>query len=140
MTSHNRIGASFEVFLVATAISVGTATAQPSEEKIGVEEARRLVYEIVKVHNPGASLTNSPRPFDPDFYFLAATWPNPTGSPIIGYFAVNPWTGDVWNSAGCEHVTSRPLEKLQQVIRKRSHLKKEEYARLGAKKPMCGMD
>jgi hypothetical protein len=123
--------------LIASAL-VATASAQPPERRIGIGEARELAYEAVKAHNPGATLTNSPRAFDPDFYFFTATWPNPTGSPIIGYFAVNPWTGDVWNAAGCEHPTSKSIEKLQQEIRRRSHFKREEYERLRARKPICG--
>ena len=128
-----------ELLLIASAL-VAMAGAQPPDGKIGIEEARKLAYEAVKVHNPDATLISSPRAFDPDFYFFAATWPNPTGSPIIGYFAVNPWTGDVWNAAGCEHPTSKSIEKLQQEIRRRSHFKRGEYTRLRAKKPICDSD
>jgi hypothetical protein len=127
-------------FVLLLVVGAGLGRAQSPRQRISLREARQLAYEVVKVHNPGADLINSPRSFDPDFYFFAATWPNPTGSPIIGYFAVNPSTGDVWNSAGCEHLTSKRLERLQQDIRKRFHFSSEEYSKLRAKKPMCGTD
>jgi len=114
--------------------------AQSRRPKIDVGEAGKLVYEVVRVHNPGASIVNSPRAFDPDFYFFAATWPNPTGSPIIGYFAVNPSTGDVWNAADCQRLTSGPLGKLQKSIRRRFHFTREDYTSLRNKRPLCGTD
>ncbi len=126
--------------VVCLAVGASLVRAQPPRQKISIDNARRLVYEIVKVHNPGADLISSPRSFDRDFYFFAATWPNPTGSPIIGYFAVNPWTGDVWNSAGCEHLTSKSLRKLQNDIRRRLHFGAGDYAKLRAKRPVCGAD
>jgi hypothetical protein len=127
-------------FTLLLALVASMGSAQPPRQRISLEEARKLAYEVVKVHNPGAELNNSPRSFDPDFYFFAATWPNPNGSPIIGYFAVNPWTGDVWNSAGCEHFTSKALAKLQQGIRARLQVSRAEFVKLRAKKPMCGTD
>lgn len=114
------------------------SSAQASQARIDVEEARKLVYETVKTQNPGASIIESPRAFDPDFYFFAATWPNPTGSPIIGYFAVNPSTGDVWNAASCRQLHSKSLTLLQRAIRRRFHFDAEQYATLTRKKPLCG--
>jgi hypothetical protein len=140
MVLGNRTAKIVEAFLLMASALAGPSGAQPRDQKIDVEESGKLVNEIVKVHNRGASVTSSPRAFDPDFYFFAATWPNPTGSPIIGYFAVNPWTGDVWNSAGCERITSKSLKRLQQDIRRRFHFKREEYTKLRAKKPLCATE
>jgi hypothetical protein len=127
-------------FVLLLLVGAGLERAQSQRQKISLREAKQLAYEVIKVHNAGADLINSPRSFDPDFFFFAATWANSSGSPIIGYFAVNPWTGDVWNSAGCEHLSSKRLERLQQDIRKRFHFSSEDYAKLRAKKPMCGTD
>jgi hypothetical protein len=140
MVASSRTARTIEALLLVVSAFAGASGAQPRKPRIDVGEAGKLVYEIVKVHNPGASVVNSPRAFDPDFYFFAATWPNPTGSPIIGYFAVNPSTGDVWNAAGCERLTSRSVKKLQQSIRKRFHFKREEYTSLRSKRPLCGTD
>jgi hypothetical protein len=35
-----------------------------------------------------------------------AQTPNPDGDPLLGYFAVNPWTGDICDEIGCEQITS----------------------------------
>jgi hypothetical protein len=117
--------------------SLNDSKAQTEKQKISLDEARKLAYEAVKTHNPDADLINSPRSFDPEFYFFAATWPNPVGSPIIGYFAVNPRTGDVWDARSCELFTSPSLDKLQENIRKRLGIKRQDYLKLKTKKPMC---
>jgi hypothetical protein len=126
------------LWLVLLTLTVSVSAGSPKHEprKINVQEARKLAYEAVKVHNPGADLSSTPRGDDPDFYFFAATWPNPAGSPVIGYFAVNPWTGDVWDE-GCRRLESPSLKKLQAQIRKRFGFRKGKYLELRAKKPVC---
>ena len=61
--------------------------------RIDEPEARTLVLDVVEAHNPDAELTSAPRGDDSEFYFFSASWPNRVGSPIIGYFAVNPLDG-----------------------------------------------
>jgi|SRR5208283_5912598 len=142
MTSKHRLATRVLASLAVALAVFGTPGAQPRDKRISLDEGRELASEIVKVHNPGpgVSLTSSPRGFDPDFYFFCATWPNPTGSPVIGYFAVNPWTGDVWNADDCEHLTSKSVQKTQADIRKRFHFKREEYAKLREKMPLCARE
>jgi len=122
--------------LALTAI-LSDLTAQNPAQKIGIKEARILAYDAVKLHNPGADITSRPRGFDPDFFYFEATWPNPTGSPIIGYFAVNPWTGDVWDAGLCERVISADIKTRQEQIRKRTKLKKEDFEKMHNKRPRC---
>ena len=105
--------------------------------RISVDNARRLVDEVVKVHNPGATVSATQGNLDPEFYVFGATWPNPTGSPMIGYFAVNPWTGDVWDFNACKHLESRSLKKLQDGIRKKSGIGRSMYLKLRTKSPLC---
>lgn len=125
----------FFAVLLVFPIGVAYAINEP-QQKISEEEARQLVYEVVKIHNPDAELTSTPRDDDPDFYFFAASWPNPVGSPMIGYFAVNPWTGDVWDG-GCRRLKSPSLKKHQASIRKRFRFNKKNYQKLRAKTPIC---
>ena len=56
-----------------------------------------------------------------------------------GYFAVNPWTGDVWDMWDCGKQYSTPgLRKAQAVIRKRfSPAELKEYPRLRDLNPGC---
>ena len=61
--------------------------------------------------------------FDPDgksgafFVFHGLTNPPVEGS--FGYFAVNPWTGDVWALWGCHRLSTPALRKSQAAIRRR---------------------
>jgi hypothetical protein len=126
-------------FLIAAAVLGhlgGGVSAPAKKQRINVGVARKLVYEAIRIHNAGATLIESPRDFDSEFYFFAATWPNPTGSPIIGYFAVNPWTADVWAARICERLTSPQIKTFQERIRRKLGLKEGDYRRLGEKTPM----
>lgn len=120
------------VLLAAAAMGFGEVY-----QRINVQSARELAYLAVKDHNLGVTLTEAPRPLDPDFYYFGATWPNPSGSPVIGYFAVNPWTGDVWDANGCTRYTSKELNVAQKAIRKRSRIEGQDYSRLRARRPLC---
>jgi hypothetical protein len=75
-----------------------------------------LVHEALKSRGSGIDLDNEAHADDPGFYFFGATWPNPTGSPVIGYFAVNSVTGDIWDQ-GCRLITTPSVQWLQSAIR-----------------------
>jgi len=53
---------------------------------------------------------------------------------MIGYFAVNPATAEVWSVNNCAPITSAAVAKLQARIRRRRGLTKE----LQGKQPTCG--
>jgi hypothetical protein len=56
----------------------------------------------------------------------------------FGFFAVNPWTGDVWSLFGCKWLSTPTLRKSQAEIRSRftpDELK--EYPRLHRLNPGC---
>jgi hypothetical protein len=95
--------AQFSLFLALTGLLL------PAEEtgrpRISLEEARRLVYMLVKEHNRDAEVSRIKDPYDADFYYFEVIVSNPVASPVIGHYAVNPWTADVWNPASCELVT-----------------------------------
>lgn len=56
----------------------------------------------------------------------------------FGYFAVNPWTGDVWALWGCRRLSTPALRKSQAEIRRRFSPKEtRQYARLRRLKPEC---
>jgi hypothetical protein len=85
--------------------------AEAYPQKISLQEARRLVYEVVKVHNRDAEISRTQNPYDREFFYFEVIAANPVASPMVGHFAVNPWTGDVWNSALCERVTLPPFRR-----------------------------
>jgi hypothetical protein len=137
---NNHIISSF--LLLMMAVWPSNASEEADHQKIIVEEARTLVYEAIKAHNPhdGIDVSQVENRYDQVFYYFEATWPNPVGSPHLGNFAVNPWTGDLYNADGCQRLTSTALKKRQENIRKRSGLNDNVYLKVRAKKPICGSD
>jgi hypothetical protein len=56
----------------------------------------------------------------------------------FGYFAVNPWTGDVWALWGCHKLSTPALRKSLAEIRRRFTLEElKQYRRLANLKPEC---
>jgi hypothetical protein len=78
--------------------------------------------------------------FTPPFIvFDGLTKPPAEGS--FGVFAVNPWTGDVWNLWGCHRLSTPALRKSQAAIRRRfSRDELTQYARLRRLKPTCTVE
>jgi hypothetical protein len=95
-----------------------------------------LAKQAADTHG-SVDLTESPRPLDPEFYYFAATRASGTGSPMVGYYAVNPWTGDVWDVNGCNRIESSSLKKRQREIRRQSGIRNSVYEKLRVKKPLC---
>jgi len=62
----------------------------------------------------------------------------PPGEGGFSYFAVNPWTGDVWALWGCHKLSTPALRKSQEEIRKRfTREELKQYTRLRRLKPEC---
>jgi hypothetical protein len=93
-------------------------------QKMTVEDASKLVYEVARVHDTGAEVIRRRDDYDPDFFYFEIV-------------AVNPWTGDVWNPSLCEQVTSPHLKKMQSRIRTKLHLTDKDYTKLRQRKPIC---
>jgi hypothetical protein len=74
----------------------------------------------------------------PDFITLQAWRPHPTaGTMETWYFAVNPWTGDIWNPFGCTRITSPTIKRKQEAIWKSAQLPDEARHVLQARSPAC---
>ena len=125
--------------LIVIAVFVCSARAQTDLQKIGMEEARKLASEALSRQDPRHQINFSPveNRYDPLFEYFEATWPNPSGSPHLGNFAVNPWNGDVWDVDACKQLKSPSLKKLQKDICKRFKLGNKEYQELKKKTPLC---
>ncbi len=66
--------------------------------------------------------------------FYGASKPPAEGG--FGYFAVNPWTGDVWALWGCHKLSTPALRKSQAAIRQRFTFGElKQYAQLRRLKP-----
>jgi hypothetical protein len=129
--------------LTVAALSCATFGQTSSESKrrnVTLEEASDLVYAYLESGGCTKNSCSVDRIHDADwpaFYSFQAMWPNPYGSPNLGYFKVDPRTGDVWNGVICGGFTSPSLVKLQQAIRKRIGLSDEEYRKTPKNAPMC---
>lgn len=74
----------------------------------------------------------------PEFYTFEAWRYGLAGGLATHYFfAVNPWTGDVWDAMACKRITSPVIEREQEAIWKRSLLPTEAREALHEKSPAC---
>ncbi len=125
------------VLLMILSGSGDVAQGRSKPEKLTTQDSRLLVYEIVKAENPGADVRRISNRYDHDFYYFEVIVSNDVASPVVGHYAVNPWTGDVWNPALCTRVTSPSIERIQERIRSRLNLPAKDYSSLRARKPLC---
>lgn len=129
-------------FVLIQALGGLTSRSAPPTEprRIPLSEARLLARDGLKAlgeDSPAVDLAPMKLKYAPDFYGFEATWPNPAGSPVLGFFGVNPWTGDVWNLDSCERVSSVVLGNAQSSIRRRFRLKGADYEMLHKRSPAC---
>lgn len=129
------------VLLLASCGATAGAVVTP-ENKITNDQARALVM---------ASLTAQQRrlpkleaePFDaPEsskFLFFTVTWEGaPNGSVVVGNYAVDPYTGDVFSAtSSCNEEKNKRLRTLQAQIRSELHLTRSEYLRMKTNGPLC---
>jgi hypothetical protein len=74
---------------------------------------------------------------DPPFFVYYGINDSPAEGGF-GYFAVNPWTGDVWALWGCHRLSTPALRKSQAAIRRRFTTQElKQYNRLRRLKPEC---
>ena len=104
--------------------------------KIDEPAAQRLAAEANGPDFDVGLFNYGPGMSPPFFVFEGLNDPPREGS--FGYFAVNPWTGDVWNLWGCHKMSTPALRKSQAEIRKRFTADElKHYAELRRLKPEC---
>jgi hypothetical protein len=132
-----------KIFSRKTAIlilSLSVWIAAPARTRdLSVEEGRQLVIQALEPAQRklrGLEARMPKRTQIPEFYKFEVQWDNPTpGSVVVGSFAVNRVTGDVWELAFCERKKSQELARLQESLRKKIGLSAEELKRLTEKAP-----
>jgi hypothetical protein len=112
-------------------LAAAAASLSPDEQKrlvmAGLSEARRRL--------PGLEI----RALGPDpQYPRLAEYMVARPAAVLGYFDVDPRTGDVFQATGCGRVSTPGLDRLQQAARARLRLTPGAYARLRVKGPYCG--
>ncbi len=104
--------------------------------------ARKLVQQaLVALGEDGHRVHIGPWQYywAPEFYTFQAWRPgNDNGGVSVlqtYYFAVNPWTGDVWDAMGCTRITSLAIQNEQESISKRYRLPAEVQEAIRNKSP-----
>jgi hypothetical protein len=135
----NRI---FIVLLTSFYATAGWAAGSP-KHKITNNQAKALVMatlttqqrrlpklEAVPDDTPGSSS---------QFMFFTVTWEGtPNGSVVVGNYAVDPYTGDVFSATReCYEEKNKRLAALQTQIRAKLHLSHSQYQKLKTKGPLC---
>ena len=114
----------------------------PPGRRITIDQAEALVMasltpqqrRLPKVEADAFAPPNPSR-----FLFFTVTWEGtPNGSVVVGNYAVDPYTGDVFSSTmSCYEEKNKRLTALQTRIRAQLHLARPEYKRLKTKGPLC---
>jgi hypothetical protein len=117
------------------------AKPQALAERINVEQAKKLVYVATDPQLTGVPLEEDHSLYEPDFIALVAIDTNPDHRAVIATYAVNKWTGEVWNTTGrCNRITSARLRNLQKDLQSRPAIDPEAMEQLRAKTPRtCGV-
>ena len=78
-------------------------------------------------------------PYVSKFLFFTVIWEGtPKGSVVVGNYAVDPDTGDVFSAViDCYEEKNKRLQILQKKIRATLHLSESDYQRLKTKGPLC---
>lgn len=128
------------IILLLVADSVGLAL-DPVISKATAEELVRDALASLGEDGGGGRIAIGPWPYywAPDFITLYAEVPHSSaiGPLEMRYFAVNPWTGDVWEPFGCTRITSPTIKRKQDETWKSSKLPDEARQVLQARAPAC---
>jgi len=126
------------VFVLVLCVS---AVAQQPRTRVSVEEAKKLVLAALPSSAkqlPKFSLEGGQVPDSAGFYVFMAYWAGaPKGSTVIGHYAVDASTADVWNNVmACEELSTPALRELQVRVRSRIGLFDAEYRKRKRRCPL----
>jgi hypothetical protein len=123
---------------VAAVLIIGRAQAQQADvpKKLDEPAAQRLAAAAWGHNIEPKWFDYGPDMSPPFFVFYGMSKPPAEGG--FGYFAVNPWTGDVWALWGCHKLSSPAARKIQADIRRRFAAEElKQYPQLSRLKPEC---
>ena len=113
-------------------------SAQARTRDLTESEARELVAAAVGVKArtlPGFGLESNNNANVPGFLKFDATFNNPHGSPVLGFYAVNLVTGDVWKLVICRKLDSPELRRLRAVLHMQIQVTVQELREFTSKAP-----
>jgi hypothetical protein len=131
------------VLLVAFLWATSASSIDQIDRRITPDQAQALVLASLTLQQKRLrSLGVEPPYNDPNssrFLFYEVTWAGtPNGSVVVGNYAVDPLTGDVFSAtASCYEEKNKRLEALQKQVWSTLHLTQAEYQKLKSKGPLC---
>ena len=131
----------FGLLILTVLVSTAFAT-EPSSARIDARQAKALVMASLTSKQrrlPSLGIEPYKDPNSSKFLFFTVTWAGtPKGSVVVGNYAVDPYTGDVFSATGaCQEETNKHLEALQRKVRAILHVTQAEYQKLKTKGPLC---
>lgn len=130
-------------FLAVVLIYLSSAVASDHAKRmVTPAQAKALVLASLTAEQKRLPQLGAERydyPSSPRCMFFTVTWAGgPNQSVVVGNYAVDPYTGDVWSAtASCSEETNPELRALQSRIRAELGLSHSEYSRLKTKGPLC---
>jgi hypothetical protein len=130
--------------LILFLLCIGTASAAtPHENKISNEQAKALIIASLAPQQrrlPKLEAVPDDASTSSEFLFFTVSWEGmQSGSVVVGNYAVDPYTGDVFSSTReCYEEKNSNLAILQTQVRSAIRLSPSEYLRLKSRGPLCG--
>lgn len=116
---------------------------KPAENRITSDVAQKLVMGALtpqqrRLPELGLASYEAPQPsLKSKYLFYTVHWKGrPDGSVVVGNWAVDPRTGDVFNAASNHEEQNKRLQQLQARVRASLHLSAADYRRLKTKGPL----
>lgn len=119
--------------------AANTGLGQKAAPAVSEEEAHTLAVSTLTAnarHLPGMRFDREKAPHPEGFYWFEVTANVPDeASPLLGYFAVNKTTGDVWNYVQCRKLTSPAVRHFQEQLRQKGEISEAEFHRIAEQAP-----
>lgn len=130
------------VFFLTWLYATTAGAVDPPRQRITIDQATALVMASLTAQQsrlPKVEADSFAPPSPSRFLFFTVTWEGtPNGSVVVGNYAVDPYTGDVFSSTmSCYEEKNKRLEALQRQVRATLHLTQAEYQKLKTKGPLC---
>lgn len=128
--------------IITLTASTGCAAQASWAKRISLKQARVLVMACLTPNEKGLprlGIEPYQDPNSPRFIFFAVTWSGTAGgSVVVGNYAVDPYTGDVFSATiACHQEKNRVLEAAQRQIRASLDLTPTKYQELKTNGPLC---
>jgi hypothetical protein len=116
--------------------------AHPPARLVSHGEAKHILLNYLRdaryARLPGFALDGFDSPSIPGFHLFEAVFANPEpGSAMVGSWAVDVRTGDIWSAIVCREMTSPATRVMQRQLRARLHISQARYRLLRRPGPMC---